>query len=161
MCVLKNCCCCVDLRIGAIVIAILGVVDGIGAFFTINEGVGYDGLTTIQYIFMCLGGAVKIIAGLCLLFGSIKYHQPTTLAYLVLNMISIHFVVIGCAIGLIQSTGGIYIGYFNGLFYISYILVIFSTEIILNIYFWICIFSLYKGLKSGDIRSADSYSMVE
>ena len=142
MCVLKNCCCCVDLRFGAIVIAILGVVDGIGAFFTINGAVGYDGLTTIQYIFMCLGGAVKIIAGLCLLFGSIKYHQSTTLAYLVLQMLSIKIVVIGCAMGLIGSA------------YPLDALYVYSTKIILNIYFWSCIYSFYKGLENGDIRSA-------
>ena len=153
MCVLKHCCCCVDLRIGAIVIAILGVVEGIGAFLNAYgyglihlDQIDTNGFITMQNIVMCVAGAIRIIAGLCLLFGSIKYHQPTTLAYLVLHMLSIKIVVIGCALGLMGSI------------YPLYALYVYSTTIILNIYFWSCIYSFYKGLQSGDIHST-AYSI--
>ena len=149
MSVLKYCCCCVDLRIGAIVIAILGVVEGIGAFLNAYgyglihlDQIDTNGFITIQNIVMCVAGGIRIFAGLCLLFGSIKYHQSTTLAYLVLEMLSINIVVIGCAIGLIGSKFSL-----NAL-------LVFSTQIILNIYFWSCTYSFYNGLESGDIRSA-------
>ena len=153
MCVLKHCCCCVDLRIGSIVIAILGVVEGIGAFLNAYgyglihlDQIDTNGFITMQNIVMCVAGAIRIIAGLCLLFGSIKYHQPTTLAYLVLHMLSIKIVVIGCALGLM------------GRIYPLYALYVYSTKIILNIYFWSCIYSFYKGLQSGYIHST-AYSI--
>ena len=137
-----------DLRIGAIVIAILGVVEGIGAFLNAYGLIHFYHIDTngqfgpMPDIVMCVAGAIRIIAGLCLLFGSIKYHQSTTLAYLVLEMLSINIVVIGCAIGLIGSKFSL-----NAL-------LVFSTQIILNIYFWSCTYSFYNGLESGDIRSA-------
>ena len=148
MSVLKYCCCCVDLRIGAIVIAILGVVEGIGDFLNAYGLIHFYHIDTngqfgpMPDIVMMVAGAIRIIAGLCLLFGSIKHHQSTTLAYLVLHMLSIKIVVIGCAMGLIGST------------YPLDALYVYSTKIILNIYFWSCIYSFYKGLESGDIRSA-------
>ena len=141
-------------------IAILGVVEGIGAFLNAYGLIHFyhidikgqfgpipDTDTNGPFgpmpdIVICVAGAIRIIATLCLLFGSIKHHQPTTLAYLVLQMLSIKIVVIGCAMGLIGSVYPL-----NALY-------VYSTKIILNIYFWSCIYSFYKGLESGDIRSA-------
>ena len=135
---LKKCCFCVDLRIGAIVIAILDIVGGITAFVT-----DY-GKPEANFV----AGVVSIIAGLCLLFGSIKYHETSTLVYLVLHMLSIvlyaisMFVLVGVASG--TALAAVLIPHTVG---------IFCTQIIIYIYFWSCVFSFYRGLKSGDVRS--------
>ena len=138
MCKLKKCCCCVNLRIGAIIIAIVEIGGGIGTCFSKN------GRIELNYV----SGVICIIAGLCLLFGSIKYHQGATLAYLVVHMLAIvlmaicMFVFIGFASGLVPT------------WMILLVVTLLSTQIGLCIYFWSCIFSFYKGLKSGDIVSA-------
>ena len=127
-----------DLRIGAIVIAVLGIAGGIG---NCSNKYGQMELNIVS-------GIIGIIAGLCLLFGSIKYHQGATLAYLVVHMLGIvlnaicMFVFIGLAIGLVPT------------WMILLVVTLLSTQIGLCIYFWSCIFSFYKGLKSGDIVSA-------
>ena len=144
-----------DLRIGAIVIAILGVVEGIGAFLNAYgyglihlDQIDTNGFITIQNIVMCVAGGIRIIAGLCLLFGSIKYHETSTLVYLVLHMLSIvlyaisMFVLVGIVAG--TALAKILIPHTVG---------IFCTQIIIYIYFWICVYSFYRGLKSGDVRS--------
>ena len=142
---LNKCCFCVDLRIGAIVIAILEIVGGICAFVT------RYGKLEANYV----AGVASIIAGLCLLFGSIKYHETTTLVYLVLHMLSIvvyaisMFVVIGLVSGtalaklVLPPTVGI-----------------FFTQMLIYIYFWSCVFSFYRGLKSGDVKESDGKSPI-
>ena len=71
---LGKCCCCVDLRTGAIIIAILGLIGSFGSF---NQGV------IVGIIFFVYG----LISNLCLLHGAIKYNRTTTLVFLIMDAI--------------------------------------------------------------------------
>merc|ERR1712141_553159 len=95
MCEVNKCCCCVDLRTGAIVISILQLLGGAGCF-----GMGASEWPNI------LNGVVGLLAGLCLLFGAIKYHQTATLVYLVLDMIAIILAGVAMAVIIIVIGGG-------------------------------------------------------
>ena len=232
MCVFKKCCCCVDLRIGAIVIAILNIGLGVPQFFIpVDYGVNFVGV------------GVSIAAGICLLYASIKYSKNATLIYLVLQMMSMATTVILLTVVLVMGTAvtvevGSSISFFNNikgfgtqwpnnhtsssslsndfrdfgtqwsndrpsrisfsnniedfetqwpnnrlsdvslrsmikdysdissqvhgvstslaaLAWIPFALLIVALVIffLLNLYFWICVFSFYKGLKGGEIIS--------
>ena len=150
MCELKKCCCCVDLRTGAIVMAILEIIGGLGMFAGDEVAIG--------------GAVVTVGAGLCLLFGAIKYHKLATLVYLVLQMIAIVLSGVAMIMVIVAATavtatvsgsshvhsnevgaaGGVLLGVMASFYGI------FAS---LNIYFWVCVFSFYKGLKTGKIAS--------
>ena len=137
MCQVSKCCCCVDLRTGALVMAVLQLIGGAGMFA--NGGTWPD----------ILNAVVGIGAGACLLFGAIKYHQMATLVYLVFQMIAI--VLIGVALLVViivpVASWGVAIEF---LIAPMIIYIIFAS---FHIYFWVCIFSFYKGLKTGEIKS--------
>ena len=157
MCEVKKCCCCVDLRTGAIVMAILQLISGAGTF-----GMGAEW----QNI---LSGLVAIVAGVCLLFGAIKYHQMATLVYLVLDMISI--VLVGVAMIVFATAGTVAtvtvsdhpdlqgnedlqgVVQVGGAIAIVLVMIPFGIIAFFYIYFWVCAFSFYKGLKTGEIAS--------
>ena len=65
-----------DLRVGAIVIAILDILAGLAGF-------------GILVWYNIIGSLALIAAGICLLYGGIKYHQITTTVYLVFQIIGI------------------------------------------------------------------------
>ena len=73
---LGKCCCCVELRTGAIIIAVLGLIASFGSF---QHGV------VIGIIFFVYG----LVQNLCLLHGAIKYNRTTTLVYLIMEAIFI------------------------------------------------------------------------
>ena len=82
--VFTKCCCCVDLRSGAIVIAIFEILLGLTHFRNIEDNIWAS----------VIGAIVDSTAGACLLFGAIKYNQTTTIVYLVFFMIGIILYVI-------------------------------------------------------------------
>ena len=105
---LTKCCCCLDLRIGTIIIAILELLIGIPYFvlailksiaihpvatsdaWNDNEQLqSSDAFIIALTAFNYLKSAVALIIGLCLLFGSIYYNKKATLIYLVLRLIGI------------------------------------------------------------------------
>ena len=150
MCQLKKCCCCVDLRTGAIVMAVLEIIGGLGMF---AGGLWQDILSAV----------VTIGAGVCLLFGAIKYHQLATLVYLVLQMIAIvlsgvAMIMVIIAATAITATGnsgvqGNAVGGTSVIVLASVLAAFYGIFTSLNIYFWVCVFSFYKGLKTGKITS--------
>ena len=158
MCEVNKCCCCVDLRTGAIVIAILQLIGGAGCF-----GMGASEWQNI------LNGVVGLLAGVCLLVGAINYHQTATLVYLVLDMIAI--VLVGVAMAVIIIGGATVTasasGYPDlqdnqgaqdvvtafGAIFITIFAIVYGLIALFYIYFWVCVFSFYKGLKSGEITS--------
>ena len=75
---LNKCCCCVNLRTGAIVIAILGILGSFGQLHD-KEHI-YIGIISV---------VVGVLANLFLLHGAIKYNKTTTLVYLILEAIFI------------------------------------------------------------------------
>ena len=147
MCEVKKCCCCVDLRTGAIVMAILEIIGGLGLF---GKGVSAGLWPDI------LNGVVVTGAGACLLFGAIKYHQLATRVYLVLQMIAIVLLGVAMLMAIIWATAAASAvserhglqGNEGGVATAVMIYGIFAS---LHIYFWLCVFSFYKGLKTGEI----------
>ena len=75
--VFKKCCCCIELRAGAIVLAILQVF---GSFIDL-AAIGKDGRTWLHVT----NTAVELAVGILLLGAAIKQNLAATLVYLVLN----------------------------------------------------------------------------
>ena len=198
MCVLTKCCCCVDLRTGAMVMAILQVLAGLGSFGgQASAGPG-----------IVVNGVLALVAGLCLLYGAIKYEPTATLVYLVFQMLSIITVTIVAIVLVFVGTvatvavhhagkvhnpygvninnpyggvnvhnpygvninnpyGGVNVNNpFGGVnssndaldaaataatIAVVIMAVALGCYVLLSIYFWVCAFSFYKGLKSGSI----------
>ena len=137
MCEVKKCCCCVDLRTGAIVMAILEIIGGFGL---IGKSTEWPDILNV---------VVAIGAGVCLLFGAIKYHQLATLVYLVLQMIAIVLIVVAIIVAIVAFAA--LSGAAVTLIVIP--LIIYGIFVSVHIYFWVCVFSFYKGLKTGTIKS--------
>jgi len=148
-----KCCCCLDLRTGAIVIAVLGIV---GSFVNLAFSTNW---TMIGEIILML------VVSFCLLFGAIKVNEIAVLIYLILNIlqiisefaVGIFFLVAGSAwkvvsqvhqddgstvtteaLGIAAIFGGVYI-------------ILWAC---LDIYFFICVHSFYREIKDGKITSA-------
>ena len=141
--VFNKCCCCIDLRTGCIIIGILQIIGGPG---NLSQSVNWASI---------IGAIASVIAGACLLFGSIKYNPIGVLINLVSTAISslfllilaiLVFVLLGYSdaalrqVGLNKTTVAA-LG-------VAYLLVF-----AFNIYIWLCVWSFYKKLKSGDITS--------
>ena len=167
--VFNTCCCCLDLRAGAFVIATWEIIYGIVMFglSTLGDAVSVSILIiAIEYV----------IAGACLLYGATKYHQKATVANLVWSIIGIvkEFIT---AIVLFASSDMIYLSPGTQTKMISDIQnhngthneseessgvitstantvgVVFLVGAFVHIYFWLCVYSFLKGLKSGSISS--------
>ena len=153
---LSKCCCCVPLRTGSLILAILGILGGIFSF----AGSRGEWSSIIQGIFYLLSYGF-------LLFGAIKYNEKAVLVCLVLTAVSIIMGVVFCIIALANiemivpqlanncaamideldklgmtcdqlksATIGISAGTF-------------IAASLVNVYFWICNYSFYKELKEG------------
>ena len=129
--VFTKCCCCVDLRAGAIVIAIVDIAIGLASLVKPESG---------SYV----GCLLLIGAGISLLIGAIKENQIATIVSLVLQMIGVVAYVI---IGILLIVSGSCYGPLVGLG------VFFLIAASLQIYFWLCIFSFLKGLESVEVVS--------
>ena len=158
---LSKCCCCVPLRTGSIILAILGLLGGIGTFATSK---GFWG----SYIL----GVVYLVAYGALLFGAIKNNDKAVLINLVFTgIIMVLTVILGIIV--IASIGifapglenncaaiaswlrqnqitcdqfkGTTIGRAAGIFFVS---------ALINGYFWLCNYSFYKELKGGNANPA-------
>ena len=183
MCEFTKCCCCIDLKIGTIIIAILELVAGILylalaiiqsdnrlalAITQSNNSASAidceDSTTPIcpyitsTAVFGYLNRMVALVTGLCLLYGSVYHNKKATLLYLNLKIIGIVLaainmiafigaaVMIGFAIVIAKSFGSVilkHILYWYGLVPSICIAVFMFIYIILQIYFWICVYSHY------------------
>ena len=130
--VFTKCCCCVDLRAGAIVIAIVDIAIGLASLVKPESG---------SYV----GCLLLIGAGISLLIGAIKENQIATIVSLVLQMIGVVAYVI---IGILLIVGGSC--YVEALVFFGILFLIAAS---LQIYFWLCIFSFLKGLESVEVVS--------
>ena len=171
MCSFTKCCCCLDLRIGAIIIAVLELVMGIpclvlAILYSTSVIPGADGtiyrddrqLQTIAAIiitltaFNYLKSVSALVTGLCLLFGSIFNKKILTLIYLVLKLLSIVVAGIEMIVGIVGgSLVGTYLGdphdsviNHSALVLMISMIVLLLISIILQTYFWICVFSFYN-----------------
>ena len=153
---LSKCCCCIPLRTGSIILAILGILGGIGSFAQ-SRG---QWTNIIQGIFLLLAYG-------SLLYGALKYNEKAVLISLVCIGLSIALGIVICIIAIanietivpelanncaaiideLHKTGitcdawkSYTIGITAG---------VFITLSLLNVYFWICNYSFYKELKEG------------
>ena len=162
---LNKCCCCVNLRTGAIVIAILGILGSFGQLH--DKDHIYIGIISV---------VVGVLANLFLLHGAIKYNKTTTLVYLILEAIFIIWYIVGMGFviaalaakelkpcwdgdwdfpvvwntvdskivdGKIEDVGtcAVVVGYLTAT------LVAIIIGIALGIYFWVCVYSFFADLK--------------
>ena len=152
---LSVCCCCVPLRTGSILLAVLGILQGLFSFCQGNW----------PYI---ISGIIALAYGGCLLFGAIKYHEKAVLVALIIQGVNLAISALFCII-ILASIGSVdptlandcedlrisksqcdevksaTIGTLEGAFIAS---------ILLNVYFWICNYSFYKELKEGGDKSS-------
>lgn len=135
---LEKCCFCVDLRNGAIVIATLHMVTGMGHFVTIL--INWLGIADI---------ILGLIAGAVLLYGAIKYNTVAIIIHLVLALLEIVF--------LLATAITSFVIYDVGQDLVSTLSLVSGGLIflwaIIEIYFLVCVYSFYQQLKSGMITS--------
>ena len=140
----KLCCCCVDLRKGCIIIAILGIIVNCGYFGTDLPS------SSKEYKLLISGNVIGLIGNLSLLFGAFKSNKIAISLYLVLELIqmvlyfafSIMMFVLYNKVNKTTGSIGISIGTLilvEGIFGLLTVLV--------WIYLWLCVFSLFLKLK--------------
>ena len=165
--VFQKCCCCIELRAGAIALAILQVF---GSFIDL-AAIGQDGRTWLHVTNTVFG----LAAGILLLGAAIKRNLTATLVYLVLDMINILFGVV-CAIIMFVAAAQFSTSK-DDVHALEELSRDFGMQLtnedldtlqstcnmagvglvilaVISLYFWICIYSFYKNLKSGNITSA-------
>ena len=136
-------CCCLDLRSGAIIIAVLEIFGGTCT------------IATDTYWYSCVLTAASWVSGGLLLWGAIRYHRIATLLSLISLMITIVFYAITAILLCVHCsdvdkngdpdcekefiTAGVF--FFAGGF--------------VNIYFWLCVFTFYEGIRSGVIHPSE------
>ena len=161
---LGKCCCCVDLRTGAIIIAIIGIVGGF-----VNLGSGHDWR---HICFLIL----QLVASGCLLYGAIQCEKIPTIIYLVFQMISIVLI----AIIIILFIVAIVIGpeacqktlktlkaapedpeqaCRAAIVVLEVYIFLYAVALALSTYFWICVYSFMKRL-NGEHSSPPMYANV-
>ena len=139
----SRCCCYFDLRSGAIIIAVLDIVGGTCA------------IAAGTYWHSCVLAAVSFVSGAFLLMGAIRYDRIATLLSLISLMITIVFYAITAILLCVHCsdvdkngdpdcekefiTAGVF--FFAGGF--------------VNIYFWLCVFTFYEGIRSGVIHPSE------
>ena len=152
---LSKCCCCVDLRTGSIVIAIIGIICSCG-----NWGSGF----AVGVITLVLG----VAANVCLLHGAIKYNRTTTLIYLVVEAIFIvSYIVWFCLLMVFLFGPEVSVCWdnwdgstvYDGKGYTCSVIVAVLISILvavaigigLSIYFWVCVYSFFQDLKRQQV----------
>ena len=135
----NNCCFCVELRIGCIILAVVGLILAI-----VGAGL-YAGWASI------LGLIMAIVANVCLLYsaaytkGSNKSRTITALVYIGFMLLSAIFLVIQAILLCINWGRG-----YNTETAITG-LVIYIVNILLDLYFALVAYSWYQELKSGTV----------
>ena len=118
--------CCIDLRKGAIGIAGFHIILGLAIFFM--NGTDYRDCVVIYP-----AAIASVLCGGFLLYGSIYYHKPATITYLVSSAISIAFFVIAA---IVLFTFHHQIDSFIG--------IIFVCTSVIETYFWFCVYSFFR-----------------
>ena len=144
MCIkVGKCCCCVDLRTGAILIAVLGIVGSLGSL-----ALKTDWITITEVI-------LGVLVYFCLLYGAIKINTIAVLIFLILDVIQIILVF---AEGILFLVGGSLLNVVSQGEAVGIAAIIIGVCIILwaclQIYFFICIHSFYKKIIKGKTTSS-------
>ena len=149
----SKCCCCIPLRTGCIILGVLGILSGIGLL-----------ATEWRQWFYVIEAVIFFAAYGPLLFGAIQYNQRAVLVSLgSCALLILYGTVIGIIIAMPRietfrpelanncagvtsvERGGISCDDFTQITDVSAFLI----GSVLDIYFWICMYSFYKDLKTG------------
>ena len=144
-----KCCCCIDLRTGAIVLAVLGIINSICLLS--SGGFGWQ-----DFVLLVLGLSTYG----CLLFGAIKNNINATLISVIMELIYTVWMVIvlillialGTATTVAAGKQTSDAGAVAATLAVPISVCVFSVG--LQIYFWICIYSFYQALKEGSYNPA-------
>ena len=79
---LKKCCCCIDLRLGCKIIAILGFIADAAMLAAIGSA-GYNKYVLIP------GNVIGMLGCICLLYGAFTSHKTAVALYLIADAIKI------------------------------------------------------------------------
>ena len=136
---LSKCCCCIPLRTGSIVLAVFGLLGGIGSFAQTGGMIWFNFTQGILY----LNGYGA------LLFGAIKYNEKAVFVNLVLTANIILLGLIGGIIALanIEIVQPLLAGELRIMAKIDAAAAGMVVSLLLNGYFWVCNYSFYKELK--------------
>ena len=137
-------CCCIELRLGCIVWAVLGLISNVVCGIAMAKDKDHSNV-----YFIISANVIGSIACFCLLFGAIKNNWIAVLVYLVVDMLKMVLYVIS---GIISFT---YIGpvaLWNGIFITNGIVLI--AIALVPLYFWICVFSFFKKLREVQVDPA-------
>ena len=142
---LTKCCCCIDLRLGCMLIAIAGIITSCGFFGATNTGKTYYVLAT--------GNGIGILGSICLLFGAYKSHKIAVALYLVAEAVQIVLNIV-YGVWLFASVptatssdpfsdGSLSVGSLFGGMIIAAGVSVFLV-VCVWVYFWLCAFSFFK-----------------
>ena len=157
MCILfKKCCCCLDLRLGSILWAVLTIVVNCGFFGTKPNLCNFVFCFEAFYVLVA-GSTIGIVGSLCLLIGAIMSNKLSTI------LISIYLIFDGIRMILYIAFGGwsfdIYgkcmgdqVGVVAALLGGNCILVLVGAIFgmvyaLVSIYFWLCTFSFLQKIR--------------
>ena len=152
MCQVSQCCCCVPLRIGCIVLAILSIIGSFSNMIVSivqKPGTNDDAMVIA---FAVINGVFGIVVW-CILLGGAMVNSTTTVGVaVVLLMIQL---ILGTVLNIIKvallATAASKLGVWNT-FTITLVVSTGVGTLIglgLGIYFWIVIYSFYRELKAG------------
>ena len=137
--VLNKCCCCLNLRTGAILIAIFQIVTGL---------IPLIGLVTWNTVVVAI---ICVVSGKCLLYGTLTNHLATIMMSLILSMIAVVFYIVAVITSIViicglDSNGPNFveiaakdIAFGIGMMLLS----------VVNLYFCICIFSFKNEVRNN------------
>ena len=122
---LSKCCCCIELRLGCMIIAVLGFIASCAFFAAISPWDDRDYLVVP-------GNVLGILGNLCLLFGAYNSHKTAVALYLIAEGTQI-----AC-----------YFGFAIWMFTYGVVGLAFGVPILLYscawIYLWLCVFSFFQ-----------------
>ena len=161
---LKKCCCCIELRRGSILLGILCTILGLATF--IFGTFIYSSLVPtyfqIIYLPIMFSSIFYVVTHGCLWFGAVNYDTIAIMVYLVCQAFMIVGIIGFCIVLMTlinnvlskQAAEGCGVKdnpSCNVAIVIINIIVAeqFLIILIINIYFWICIYSFYLNLKEG------------
>lgn len=143
--ILTQCCCCIPLHTGAMVIGILDIVGGFtsllaGIITMISEGDLL--LKTISLGIGIMLGILLAAEGIALLFGVTKANQVAIVVHIVLSMILLVIYMVNSVLFLAIGIHGFSFGY--GCFALFVIIAVIKG------YFLLCVLGYYEQMKTSE-----------
>ncbi|KAH8253930.1 hypothetical protein KR032_007673 [Drosophila birchii] len=140
-----NCCCCIGLKCGCILIAIIEVlIRGLDRFFVDRKLIfGFNGLNklysfakgdSVMGLFSLIVSGIYVICCICLFFGALLRIRYFLMPYLSVSCLRFLILVVE---GISVATEGTVNNY----------LIFDLVQSVLGLYFWLVVFSFYDSLK--------------